>query len=97
MVLSQTKGRWISGIAMSSDLMRLRIDWTEYVVTVKQSFMGFPSMALWEVCVCGLPQLAHVDIKVIFIDALDLVTVLNCDPYAICDHKLCEFIAVDQD
>lgn len=36
-------------------------------------------------------------VEIVSVDAFDLVTMFDCDAYAICDHKLCEFIAVDQD
>ena len=36
-------------------------------------------------------------VKIVSVDAFDLVKMFDCDAYAICDHKLCEFIAVDQD
>lgn len=35
-------------------------------------------------------------VKIVSVDAFDLVTMFDCDAYAICDHKLRELIAVDQ-
>ena len=36
-------------------------------------------------------------VKKVSVDAFDLVTMFDCDAYAICDHKLCELISIGQD